>query len=124
MSALVTSFVNVPNVVKVRCHYCSQERPAFTTHQLTNAQRICDHCLEWHNKALELLAGTALPGCQECGKTWEQLRDEHVGEEIRMYAVPKDGIYQVLCAMHVQKYLPKRADLYGGTKFGRETLKI
>jgi hypothetical protein len=41
-----------------------------------------------------------------------------------MYVVQKDGIYQVLCLACVQVYAPKRRDLYKGTKFGAEVLKI
>jgi hypothetical protein len=41
-----------------------------------------------------------------------------------MYVVPKDGIYQVHCATCVAAYVAKRADLYKGTQFGSEVLKI
>jgi len=41
-----------------------------------------------------------------------------------MYVVPKDGIYQLLCACCVRPYVGKRADLYAGTRFGKETLKL
>jgi hypothetical protein len=111
-------------IVAVRCHYCSRELPAFRTHQITGAQRICDDCLDWHNKAIEFLAGAPPPGCQACGATWEFLRDSELAVEIRMYVVPRDGIYQILCRSCVQPYLPKRADLYAGTAFGRNVLKI
>ena len=53
-----------------------------------------------------------------------QLQEQILGAEVRMYVVPKDGIYQLLCAGCVKPYLPKRKDLYRGTKFGTETLKI
>jgi hypothetical protein len=65
-----------------------------------------------------------MPGCQGCSATWEFLRDSTLGEEVRLFVVPRDGIYQVLCAACVRVYLPKRADLYGGTQFGAETLKL
>ena len=106
-------------VIAVRCHYCSRQLPAWRTHQLESAsQRICDDCLEWHNKAIEFLAGRAMPGCQVCCATWEFLRDSALGVEVRMYVVPKDGIYQILCATCVGPYVSKRADLYQGTPFG------
>jgi hypothetical protein len=111
--------------VAVRCHYCSKQLPAWRTHLMSGgAQRICDYCLEWHNTAIEFLAGGAIPGCQGCGATFEFLRDSTLGEEVRMYVVPKDGIYQVLCATCVRGYLPKRADLYKGTAFGTDVLKV
>ena len=117
--------MNVPGVIPVRCHYCSKERPAWRTHQITGAQRICDYCLEWHNKAIEFLAGRGMPGCQACGASWEILRDSAPRDvEVRMYVVPKDGIYQLLCSACVRPYVSTRADLYGGTRFGTEALKI
>jgi hypothetical protein len=63
-------------------------------------------------------------GCQECGASWVALRDSTPGVEVRMYVVPKDGIYQLLCGQCVLPYAGKRADLYAGTKFGKETLSL
>lgn len=83
-----------------------------------DAQRICDDCLAWHNKALEFLAGGPIPGCQGCGATFEFLRDSTLGVEIRLYVVPKDGIYQVLCQICCGSYVAKRSDLYRETPFG------
>lgn len=124
MSCLpVVPFHKLPGVVKVRCHFCSKEKPAFLIYQLTRAQRICDYCLEWHQKALDFLAGGPIPGCQQCGHTFEFLHDSTPGVEVRMYVVPKDGVYQVLCAACIKPYLPKRADLFTGTEFGK-TLKL
>lgn len=114
------------NVLAVRCNFCSKQRPSFRVHRLTQAQVICDNCLDWHMHALDLLAGKMPPGCQCCGKTFEQLRvlSPSVEYQIRMYVLPKDGIYQVLCAECVKPYVSKRADLYKDTKFGSEVLKI
>lgn len=111
-------------VIAVKCHYCSRQLPAWRTHQITAAQRICDDCLEWHNKAIALLAGGPIPGCQCCGATWELQRDREISVEVRMYVVPKDGIYQVLCALCVRPYVSARGDLYRGTAFGTKALKI
>lgn len=117
--------MNVPNLVKLRCHYCSKERELFRVHRLGhNAQIICDYCLDWHNKAIEFLAGRAMPGCQGCGASWEFLRDATPGVEIRMYVVPKDGIYQVLCPACIRPYVSKRADLYRQTPFGTKALNL
>lgn len=110
----------------LRCHYCSKQRSPFRVHQTQNAQTICDYCLEWHNKALDLLAGRAMPGCQACGATWEKLRDarqnvemkSYVEPAVKLYCVPRDGVYQVLCAPCLKGYVSKRADLYRKTPFG------
>lgn len=124
MSLGATAVLNTPQVIGVRCHYCSRHLPRWRVHQLTRAQVICDYCLDWHNHAIEFLAGESAPrGCQECGASWATLRDRTIGAEVRMYVVPKDGVYQILCPECVAPYLPKRADLYKGTAFG-EALKV
>jgi hypothetical protein len=108
----------------IRCNWCSKQKPCFRVHRLQSGQVICDDCLDWHFQALDLLAGKPPRGCQGCGITWEKLRDSTPGVEVRMYVVPRDGIYQLLCRACVRPYLPKRADLYRGTQFGTETLKL
>jgi hypothetical protein len=121
--------VNVARLVRVRCHFCSRQKLEFDVHHLGSvdrpAQVICAECLDWHNRALEFLAGRAMPGCQSCLATWEFLRESRVGvENIRMYVVPKDGILQVLCEDCIRPYVEKRADLYRGTPFGTKTLNL
>ncbi|HWE51391.1 MAG TPA: hypothetical protein VG273_16485 [Bryobacteraceae bacterium] len=124
-SAAVLPFRNVPDVALQRCNYCSKRRRRFELRRLAgHAQLICDDCIDWHNRAVEFLAGSVPPGCQECRATWEFLRDSTPFVEIRMYVVPKDGIYQLLCAACVRPYLPKRQDLYRGTQFGTDVLKL
>jgi hypothetical protein len=84
---------------------------------------ICDHCLEWHFHALDFLGGAVPAGCQGCGASWEKLRNSAPGVEVRMYVVPKDGIYQMLCQACVVPYTGKRGDLYRGTQYG-ESIKL
>jgi len=93
-------------------------------HQLTEAQTICDYCVEWHNHAIEFLAGAAPKGCSACGATWQFLRDSAPGVEVRLYVVPRDGIYQLLCGPCVRPYTAQRADLFRGTAYGQQALKI
>lgn len=120
----MTATVTVPQLVAVRCHFCSRERLPWRVHRLAgNAQVICDYCLDWHDKAIAFLAGGPIPGCQCCGASWQRLRDSTPGVEVRLYVLPKDGIYQVLCRVCVRPYVSQRADLYGGTAFGAQ-LKI
>ncbi len=111
-------------VVAVRCHWCSKQRPEFRVHRLSTGQVICDVCLDWHLHALQFLGGAAPRGCQVCERPWEQIRDFTPGVEVRMYVVPKDGILQVLCARCAGPYVGKRPDLYQGTRFGHDTLKL
>jgi hypothetical protein len=121
-------FTNVPHLMRVRCHFCSRQKREWEVHQLGDAARstqvICADCLEWHQTALEFLAGRAKPGCQCCMATWDFLRDRSPGVEIRFYVVPRDGILQLLCDSCIGPYTAKRADLYRGTAFGTTVLKI
>jgi len=81
---------------------------------------MCLRCHEWHGHALAVLAGAVPRGCQECGLSLEALNAITPGATTRMYVVPKDGVYQVLCATCKDAYCAKRADLYRGTPFGSE----
>lgn len=80
----------------------------------------CRYCLEWHFHALDVLGGAMPQGCQECGRQAEELKEVLPGGEVtvRLYAHPKDGVYQLLCAKCTEAYVPKRRDIYGGTAYG------
>ena len=100
-------------------------RPRHRVHRLASNQVICENCLDWHFHALEFLGGTEGPrGCYGCLLTWRELEARTPGTQVRLYVVPKDGILQLLCRDCVQPYLSKRSELFRGTKFGREALKI
>lgn len=117
----------LPHVIAVRCNYCSRELPEFRVHRITNHQVICEYCLEWHFHALDFLGGEGQPkGCQECGATWEQIQlaETEPGVAGRVFVVPKDGIYQMLCRGCTAPYVGKRSDLYRGTEFGAKILKV
>jgi hypothetical protein len=107
-----------------RCNYCSRELPRFRLHQVTQAQTVCDDCLDWHFHALEVLAGAPPAGCQGCYLSWQELSDRTPGVQVRMYVMPRDGIMQLLCTKCAREYLPARKDLFKGTQFGTEVLKI
>jgi hypothetical protein len=112
----------VSHLAAVCCHFCSRQLPPFRVYQLGPAeclsQTICDDCLTWHNRAIALLAGEAISGCQGCGASWQTLCDREPGQRVPLYVVPRDGVYQVLCAACLVTYVPKRRDLYGRTAFG------
>ena len=85
---------------------------------------LCDYCLEWHIHTQEFLGGAPPRGCQHCERTWERIRDFTPGVEVRMYVVPKDGLLQLLCQRCAAAYLPKRRELFQGTQFGKDALKL
>jgi hypothetical protein len=113
----------LPQALTLRCNYCSKERPRFRVHQITQAQTICEDCLEWHEHAFDFLAGAPPRGCQQCERTWQQISDSTPGVQVRMYVLPKDGLLQMLCADCTRIYLPQRKDLFRGTRYGAEVLK-
>lgn len=80
----------------------------------------CFQCQDKHNEALEVLAGNPPKGCGECGVTFEDLARRTLGEQVGMFMHWKDGMYQLLCAHCDRKYVERRKDLYGPTRFGWE----
>lgn len=110
-----------PIVITERCHYCSKFRsPAEIQPIGTGGAKICWRCLEWHDEALRMLNGRGAPrGCQDCGVTFAELK-ARTAADVRMYLHQKDGIYQILCRLCSDRYIPKRRDLYGPTLFGKK----
>lgn len=111
-------------IILHRCNYCSRQLLPARCHRLESQQVVCDDCLAWHFHALDVLGGAIPRGCQECGLTWEKLRETEISVDIRMYVVPKDGIMQILCRNCIRRYAAKRPDLYRNTDFGRNVLKL
>lgn len=133
-------------IFAARCNWCSRFSNPSDLLPFPSGQQMCRRCFEWHYHALGILSGDTPRGCQECGLTMAQLNvlslppttrmygAEAYGAEaygakaygakangaLRMYVVPKDGIYAVLCLTCKEDYCRKRADLYRGTAFGQE----
>jgi hypothetical protein len=105
-------------VLMERCRFCSKFRhPHEFIHDSTVG--MCWHCHEWHLQALNVLLHGAIPrGCQECGRSYEQLEALSPTADVRMCLHPKDGIWQILCGECSDSYERKRLDLYGDTPFG------
>ncbi len=108
--------VSISIVMAVTCHYCSQARNPREVMRLSSGVVMCWHCAEWHDAALRMIAGEPPKGCQTCDLTFEELEAIY-GDNVRMIAVPKDGIYQVQCGACADGYIPLRRDLIKGTKF-------
>lgn len=117
--------MTAPAIINAKCHYCSQWRLPGEIIQIgVGGVKMCFHCHEWHVKQIDAVAiGGVPPGCFDCRKTWEELRlSFDLGDnpsEVKMFLVPKDGIYQLLCRTCSDAYEQKRADLLKGTQHGQ-----
>lgn len=112
---------NVPQVVRMRCHYCSRFRsPREILNIGTGGAVMCWLCYEWHGKAMLMLAGEPPPGCQVCGVTFTELSARAGGGDCKMYVHQKDGLYQILCQSCSDRYVFQRADLYRPTQYGHQ----
>ena len=108
------------SAIMARCHWCSRWQLPGDLLRLSTGQPMCFRCHEWHGHALQVLGGALPRGCQECRMSLEDLATLTGDPAMRMFVVPKDGIYQVLCAPCKDAYCRKRQDLYKNTKFGQE----
>lgn len=101
----------------MRCRFCSKWR-----HQREflgdPTLAPCWDCYHWNQAAIRVLAGAPPPGCQVCGLTWQQLREQTPGDNVPMFLHPRDGILQLLCKACSDAYERKRLDLYAGTPYG------
>jgi hypothetical protein len=101
------------------CRMCSKFRDPGDLMGAPGRGFVCKHCMEKHWIALGVLSGDVPTGCQGCGYSLADLQNISGGVETRMYVVPKDGIYQVLCKRCCDSYVARRRDVYGATQFGR-----
>lgn len=119
------SAVNAPRVVKVRCHYCQGFRSPLEVVTMSCNVVMCWRCYEWHQEALYVQFQQRPPkGCQECNLSYAELEARAPDGNVRIVLVPKDGLYQVMCGTCSDAYLPKRVELFKGTQFGQEHLKV
>jgi hypothetical protein len=117
---LKTTLTPVPQVLRVKCHYCSRFRSPHEILKIgTGGAIMCWFCYEWHGKALKMLCGALPMACQgdNCGVTWEQLQERG---DSKMYVHNKDGIYQILCQSCSDRHVLLRADLYRPTRYGHQ----
>jgi hypothetical protein len=103
---------------RVKCHYCSRFLPPSEVMNFGESMARCLRCQAAHLAALEVLAGSPPQGCGECGVTFAELAARTMGAEVGMFLHWKDGMYQLLCRACDRKYVQRRKDLYGPTRFG------
>lgn len=106
-----------------RCPECSRFRPPGDMMGFGANVRRCRHCQEKHVNNLVIYSNQPPPKeCPDCHRNFDDLADA-AGNVVTAF-VPKDGVYQPLCLPCADRYLPKRADLFKGTAFGRKVLNL
>jgi hypothetical protein len=107
---------------RLRCRLCGKMRHRFDVLGASVRGYTCRECLEWHFHAMDVLGGAPPRSCQSCLRTPEQLKSSDPARDVRMYVVPKDGVYQLVCRDCMRRYTRQRKDLYEGTAFGATIL--
>jgi hypothetical protein len=111
-------------VLHPKCRVCGKHRPVEEFVAGGPVTGYCLRCLEKNQEALDLFAENKLPhGCHVCNRSMRELSAAEPSADVRLYAHPKDGIWQLLCINCSDQYEQKRADLYRGTPYGH-TKKI
>lgn len=121
-SSPIFSPANLPaslSIFKALCRMCGKWR---SMHEFVHSHvtGYCWHCYEWHQHAMAVLAGGVPRGCQECGRSHEELERLGGSADVRYGMHRRDGIYQLLgfaCGCS-DEYERKRLDMYGGTPYG------
>ncbi len=101
-----------------QCPQCGRYCPP---EELKGTQPRCYDCQDWHERTVNVIEASI--GCHECKKTWIELRDSGTGAEMKMYVVPRDGTYQVLCRPCCDEFVRLSRALYAGTAFA-EMMKL
>lgn len=105
-------------VIAHRCNFCSRQLNPADVWSYSSGQSICQQCIDKQRKMRDMLAGKIEYSCVECGAKPEVKVTQSLST-VRLYAVPKDGVYQFLCNPCKDAYCIKRRDIYGGTQFGK-----
>ncbi len=109
----------VPQVLSIRCHYCSRFWPTSEVIDLGESIVMCFYCHQKHSEAVEAFIPPR--ECQgPCKRTFAEIAALTPGDKVGMTVHWKDGVYQILCAQCDADYVLKRQDLYGDTRFGYE----
>ena len=119
------------DVLKQRCPYCQKWRFPRDIRHMTGGAAICTDCQAQHEAALLALSGLKANGdgtfstiapppreCSECHVTPEELAAR--GEDSdRWIVIYEGGIYRYFCRPCGRNYVPKRAELFKGTEYGK-----
>lgn len=109
-------------VIGERCPYCQKFRSPLDFIHQPGGVKICTACEQRHVEALQALqSGRFLGECSECGTSYADLKDRKRCGPLGQMAVHfENGKYRVMCLPCHAAYVPKRAELYRETEFGRD----
>jgi len=114
--------VSISVIIGEKCPYCTKFRSPLEIIHQPGGVKICMPCEQRHLEALAAISSGEFNGsCSECGRNAEQLREEkRCGPTGAMAVHFENGKYRALCITCDALYVPKRAELYAETEFGRE----
>jgi hypothetical protein len=108
-------------IIGEECPYCTKFRSPLEFIHQPGGVKICIPCEHRHIEALNAIStGKFLGECSECGTKYDELKLQgKCGPQGEMAVHFENGKYRVLCLPCNRVYVPKRAELYGQTEFGK-----
>lgn len=98
---------------RFKCRRCSQYRFIEEFVGGGPVEGYCHECWSWN--AIEIARIRGITGCCDCQLTFERLKA--IGR--RMFLVPKDGIYQILCQVCNDRWELLVKEMFKATRYGR-----
>lgn len=107
-------------IIGEQCPYCTKFRSPLDFMRMCGGVKICSECQQRHLEALKAIqTGEFLGQCSECGLNAEELKAQgRVGPQGQMSVHFEGGFYRAMCLPCHDIYVPKRRELYAGTKYG------
>jgi len=113
--------MSVGIIIGEQCPYCTKFRSPLEIIHQPGGVKICIPCEQRHLEAMQSIAtGQFLGDCSECGTKADELKAQRkCGPRGEMAVHFENGKYRVMCIPCNRTYVPKRAELYGQTEFGK-----
>lgn len=108
-------------IIGEQCPYCTKHRSPLDFIRQPGGVKICTECEQRHLEALQSLQTGQFSGeCSECHMQAEELVAQRRCGPLGQMAVHfEGGKYRMMCIPCNKTYVPKRAELYGETEFGK-----
>lgn len=107
-------------IIGTRCHYCQKYYSPREILRFGESIDMCLRCHEKHVAAMEALAtGQPPKECAACNKSWLDLRDESLTENVPMYFhMDPTGAGFMLCKDCDARWILGHKEMYRPTWFG------